>query len=119
MQVFSRHSKFSIVIITQNIYQPGPQNRNIRLNCDLIALGRNYCDNTVNIRISRTLGVEDQYAKAAEDSEDDLFNFVLINNATSCPSSSFRVGSNLFDEYPSFYLKNPIVLFIHVVISDG
>ena len=108
MQLLSRHCDFSIVLISQNLYEQGSQCRNIRyifqsfyfflflrLNADLIALGKNYADANLNLRFARSIGVQDEYIAASENIKDDKYNFILINNSQSCPSSSFRVGSHI------------------------
>ena len=120
MQLLSRHSNFSIVIITQNLYEQGKECRNIRyycfenyflrllrLNADLIALGKNYADSSLNLRFARSIGVEDEYRAASEEIKNDKYNFILINNSQSCPSPSFRVGTDLISATspPCFYIK--------------
>ena len=121
MQLLSRHSDFSIILITQNLYEQGKECRNIRseshklemlyfifrLNADLIALGKNYTDSTLNMRFARSIGLEDEYRAANEAIKNDKFNFILINNSQTCPSPSFRVGTHLTSASspPCFYTK--------------
>ena len=122
MQLLSRHSDFSIVLITQNLYEQGKECRNIRfysiiisrfdielrLNADLIALGKNYADSSLNLRFARSIGLEEEYRTANDEIKNDKFNFILINNSQSCPSTSFRVGTHLTCTNcpPCFYIKS-------------
>ena len=78
-----------------------------RLNADLIALGKNYADSTLNLRFARSIGVENEYRAASEAIKNDKYNFILINNSQSCPSPSFRVGTHLVSANcpPCFYIK--------------
>ena len=78
------------------------------MNADLIALGRNYADATLNLRFARLIGVEDEYRAASEDIKNDKYNFILINNSQTCPSSSYRVGTHICspNHPPCFYIKS-------------
>ena len=78
-----------------------------RLNADLIALGKNYADSTLNLRFARSIGVEDEYRAANDAIKNEKYNFILINNSQSCPSPSFRVGTHLVSPNcpPCFYVK--------------
>ena len=85
----------------------------LRLNADLIALGKNYADSSLNLRFARSIGVEAEYRAASEAIENEKYNFILINNSQSCPSSSFRVGTHLVSSNcpPCFYIKNKSLKF--------
>ena len=58
------------------------------MNADLIALGKNYADSSLNLRFARSVGVENEYRAASEEIQNEKYNFVLINNSQSCPSPS-------------------------------
>ena len=84
-----------------------------RLNADLIALGKNYADSSLNLRFARSVGVENEYRAASEEIQNEKYNFVLINNSQSCPSPSFRVGTHLVSTNcpPCFYIKTNCLKF--------
>ena len=84
-----------------------------RLNADLIALGKNYADSSLNLRFARSIGVEAEYRAASEETQNEKYSFVLINNSQSCPSPSFRVGTHLVsaNSPPCFYIKTNCLNF--------
>ena len=95
--------KHKVISEIQSFY-----NHLIRLNADLIALGRNYADANLNTRFARSIGLEEEYKAASENIKNDKYNFILINNSQSCPSLSFRVCTHLCsdDHPPCFYIKS-------------
>ena len=78
------------------------------MNADLIALGRNYADASLNLRFARSIGLENEYKEASETIKNDKYNFILINNSQSCPSPSFRVGTHFCSKQhlPCFYIQS-------------
>ena len=56
----------------------------MRLNADVIALGKNYSDADLNKRFARSLGLLDEYKHAFSEIQNDPYNFILINMGSNC-----------------------------------
>ena len=69
----------------------------LRLNADLIALGKNYSDEDLNKRFSRSLGILDEYKLALKESEKKPYSFILINKGFKIYSMIEHISQNLYN----------------------
>ena len=62
-----RHNKFSIILITQSIYEKGNSCKSIRNNTEIFVLFRNFGDAKINKMLTSQLELKKRYLKCLAD----------------------------------------------------
>ena len=101
-KVDRRHSKFSIILITQSLFEHGKYDKAIRNNCEIFCLFKNYGDITSHTEFSRRLGVKKYYEEWLQDAENVKHAYIVINNSSNIPDENLRMSTNLFGELKKF-----------------
>ena len=108
-KVYRHHMKFSIMLITQSIFQGGKLAKGIRNNCQLFFLFKNYGDQKTNSTFTSRLELKKRYKEALQEVSKVKYGYVLINTSEEVAHDSLRVGFNIFGEFSEF---GPFPLYI-------
>ncbi len=106
-KVFRRHLKFSIILITQRLFEKGTFAKAIRDNCEIFALFKNYGDAKTNVTFASRIDLKKRYLKSLAEVQNVKHGYIVINNATNF--DKLRIGYNIFGELEEF---GPYPLFM-------
>ena len=95
-----RHNKFSIILITQSIYEKGNICKSIRNNTEIFVLFRNFGDAKINKTLTSQLELKKRYLKCLEDASTVKHGYCVINNSPFINNEHMRVQFNIFGEFP-------------------
>ena len=101
-RVTRRHLKFSIILISHNLFEPGKYGKTIRQNCEQFCLFTNYGDVNSNARAINQLGMKSRYDQWLSDTAGLKHAYILYNLSPKVESNNLRVGWNLFGEFTDF-----------------
>lgn len=97
-----RHNEFSIILITQSIFETGKYSKCIRNNSQILVLFKNYGDCTTNLRLASQLGLRKRFQECLRDVETVSHGYVVINNSSKNEHDELRVSFNIFGEFKKF-----------------
>ena len=114
--VEARKRNISIILITQNIYQPGKMFRNIRINATGFILFKFYSATDINKRLLRDVGLSDIVPNdLLRRIYSDRFKYIMIDLHPNRHSHFGCVSGNIFSGNPEIYHK---MKFIAIKESD-
>lgn len=98
-KVDSRHQKFSIILVTQSIFDQGKWGKTIRLNTEIFILFRNYGDSKTNNRLTNQMGLKERYVDCMSFIAKEKHAYCIINNSPHVDNEELRVQTNIFGEF--------------------
>jgi DNA replication protein DnaC len=109
-KVDRRNQKFSLVLITQNVFEKGKHAKTIRNNTEVFILFKNYGDREQNKRLAKQLGLKRRYETCLKDftrTPDDKHSYCILNAQLNCPDDDLRCVTGIFCEFsniqPAFH----------------
>ena len=102
-RVTSGKNLLNVILMTQNNFAAGKHNRDIKNQCNLSILCRNYIDTRINKRVCQQLGLTKALAAAEADTQFEQYPYFLIDQSPRAFASSYRFYTDIFSEYPVAY----------------
>jgi len=109
-KVDRRNQKFSLILITQNVFEKGKHAKTIRNNTEVFILFKNYGDREQNKRLAKQLGMKRRYEMCLKDftrTDDDKHSYCILNAQLNCVDDDLRCITGIFGEFsnikPAFY----------------
>ena len=102
-RVTSGKQMLNVMIMTQNNFSSGKYTRDIRNQCNITVLLRNYVDTRINKRVCNQLGLSKALAAAEADTQFDEYPYFLIDQSPRAFASSYRLYTDIMSEYPVAY----------------
>ena len=106
-KVHRRHKKFSLILITQNLYEKGKWAKTIRNNTEILVIFKNYGDALSNSRLTSQLLLKKRYKECMKDANRTSHPYCVINTSseeTYLKNDALRVQFNIFNEYRDKFL---------------
>ena len=104
-RIISRKRNLSLIIITQNYFSAGRYSRDIRNSCYYTALLRNFADDSINKRASRSLGLIKAFESSYEELENSKHPLIFINQSPKGQTTPYRFYIELFGKIKKVYSK--------------
>ena len=102
--VETRKRNISIILINQNIYQPGKMFRNIRINATGFFLFKFHSATDINKRLIRDLGLTEFVSnKLLKKIYCDRYKYIFIDLHPNSHSQFSCLSGNVFSEFPEIY----------------
>jgi len=108
--VYRRKYKFSIILISQNVFEKGRKAKTIRSNTFTYVLFNNFGDQQQNHLLTRQLMLEKRFKEFRADhfkTKHDAHSYVVLNNTAK--HEDLRVATNIFCESTHLGIKLPIL----------
>ena len=108
--VYRRKFGFSIILISQNVFEKGRKAKTIRSNTFSYVLFNNFGDQQQNHLLARQLMLEKRFKEFRADhfkTKHDSHSYVVLNN--SAKHEDLRVATNIFSESTHLGIKLPIL----------
>ncbi len=102
-KVHRRHMQFSLILITQNLYEKGRWAKTIRNNTEILVIFKNFGDALSNSRLTSQLELKNRYKECMKDANKTSYPYCVINT-TSKINDDLRVQFNIFNEYKDKFL---------------
>jgi hypothetical protein len=102
-RVSSGKQMINVMIMTQNNFTSGKFTRDIRNQCNITILLRNYVDTRINKRVCQQLGLTKALEAAEGDTQFDEYPYFLIDQSPRAFASSYRLYTNIFSDFPVAY----------------
>lgn len=109
-KVYRRNKKFSLILISQNVYEKGKHAKTIRNNTEIFILFKNYGDREQNKILAKQLGMKKRYEQCMKDfsrTTDDKHSYCILNASLHCEDDDLRCITGINNEFsniePPFY----------------
>jgi hypothetical protein len=108
--VYRRKFGFSLILISQNVFEKGKKAKTIRSNTFTYVLFNNFGDQQQNHLLARQLMLEKRFKEFRADhfkTKHDAHSYVVLNNTAK--HEDLRVATNIFSESVHLGIKLPIL----------
>jgi len=108
-KVYRRNKRFSLILITQNVFEKGKHAKTIRNNTEIFILFKNYGDREQNKRLAKQLEMKKRYEQCLKDfsrTPDDKHSYCILNASLHCEDDDLRCMTGIHGEFANVFPPN-------------